>query len=69
LKEIILNEDTGFLVKPNDSNALAGAIFKLVESPNLRNVMGAKGASRQSEFFSLQSYRDSFTKLYKRLIK
>lgn len=69
LTEIVEDGETGFLIMPNDTNALAEAILKLAESPSLRNTMGTKGALRQFKYFSLQSYQTSFTILYKELAK
>ena len=40
IPEIVENEVSGILVPPNDENALAEAIIKLIHDSNLRNELG-----------------------------
>jgi phosphatidylinositol alpha-1,6-mannosyltransferase len=48
--EAVRNGETGLLVKPADSEALAGALLKLLSDASLRQKMGARGrAFVQSE--------------------
>lgn len=56
LTEIIVNNETGFLVTPNDELALAKAIQKLIENPKLRAKMGNKGYDRAVKHFSVENY-------------
>jgi glycosyltransferase involved in cell wall biosynthesis len=52
LPEVVQDKITGLLVPPKDSYALAGAIIKLLRSPELRIEMGLKARSRAEEMFS-----------------
>lgn len=63
LTEIILNNETGFLVEPNNKKQLAEAISKLIESPELRKQFGEKGYQRAINKFSAVNYIDQFEKL------
>jgi glycosyltransferase involved in cell wall biosynthesis len=53
LAEIIEDGRTGFLVQPGDPVELAGAIQRLMESPDVRARMGQAGRQRVLERFSL----------------
>ncbi|MDR6968744.1 glycosyltransferase involved in cell wall biosynthesis [Flavobacterium arsenatis] len=63
LTEIILNNETGFLVEPNNENELAEAISKLVESPELRKLYGENGYQRAIDEFSIERYVQNFEKV------
>lgn len=56
LKEIVLNNETGYLVDPLDDKALADALIKLMDNPQLRNEFGESGYKRAKQQFSLQNY-------------
>ena len=64
LTEIIVNEETGFLVKPNNQTALSGALQKLIVNPKLRIAFGEKGYQRATDEFSMESYVNSFEDLF-----
>ena len=64
LTEIIVNEETGFLVKPNNQTALSGALQKLIVNPKLRIAFGEKGFQRATDEFSMESYVNSFEDLF-----
>ena len=51
IPEIIVDEETGLLVPPDDDAALRGALSRLVEDPVLREIMGAQGVERVAERF------------------
>ncbi len=67
LTEIIVNNETGFLVKPNCESELASAIQKLINNPEVRMEMGIKGHKRVTENFSIASYVDNFENLFESL--
>ena len=53
LPEIVVPGETGLLVPPNDPQALADAVSKLLAEPDLARSMGAKGRERVEEHFAL----------------
>jgi len=53
LAEIVEDGRTGFLVKPGEAVELAGAIRRLMDSPDIRARMGQAGRRRAVEHFSL----------------
>ncbi|WP_396192842.1 glycosyltransferase family 4 protein [Flavobacterium sp.] len=63
LTEIIVNNETGFLVEPNNETKLAEAISKLIESPELRKQFGESGYQRAINEFSVGTYVNKFEKL------
>lgn len=46
LQELITEEETGLLVPPNEPDALAAAMIRLMEDPALRRRLGAAGRAR-----------------------
>ena len=60
LTEIIENNETGFLVDPNNEIELAKALQKLIEDNTLRNEFGKNGFKRANKFFTLEKYVSSF---------
>lgn len=64
LTEIIVNEETGFLVKPNNQTALSEALQKLIVNRKLRIAFGEKGYQRATDEFSMESYVNSFEDLF-----
>lgn len=64
LTEIIVNNETGFLVAPNDEYELATALKKLIESPTLRKTFGENGYKRAVKNFSVEVYVNKFQDLF-----
>lgn len=56
LMEIVVNNETGFLVEPNNKVALKDALEKLINNPELITAFGEKGFQRAIENFSIQNY-------------
>jgi glycosyltransferase involved in cell wall biosynthesis len=50
--EIIIDEQTGFLVPSNDDRAMSVALVRLIDDPNLSILMGAKGQLRAEAVYS-----------------
>ena len=50
--EIVINEQTGFLVTPADVNAMLDALTKLLEDPNHCSTMGTQGHRRAEIVYS-----------------
>lgn len=56
LTEIIENNQTGFLVEPNNEEVLSEALSLLIENPDLRKSFGEKGYRRAVSEFSVERY-------------
>jgi glycosyltransferase involved in cell wall biosynthesis len=56
LMEIVVNNETGFLVELNNKLALKTAIEKLINDSELRNKFGVNGFNRVSNNFSIENY-------------
>jgi glycosyltransferase involved in cell wall biosynthesis len=54
IPEMVIDDETGFLVPAGDASALADAIEKLVVDPSLARHLGEKGHKRASELFSIE---------------
>ena len=67
LTEIIVNNETGFLVTPNSVQDLVIALEKLIQNELLRKEMGEKGYLRVTTAFSVEQYVDSFEKFFEKL--
>lgn len=64
LTEIIVQNETGFLVEPNNEMELAKAIQKLFESQDLRISFGLNGYERAIKEFSEEKYVNGFERLF-----
>lgn len=53
-KEVVANGDTGILVPPEQPQALAGAITRLLLNPDERRKMGERGRARANQEFTLE---------------
>ena len=51
-REAVVHQETGFLVPPREPIALADALQKLIESPELRIRMGMAGRRRAERYFA-----------------
>lgn len=67
LAEIILNNETGFLVEPKNERELEEAISKLVEVPELRKIYGQNGYQRAINEFSIERYIQNFETIFLKL--
>ena len=67
LTEIIVNNETGFLVTPKSVQDLVIALEKLIQNELLRKEMGEKGYLRVTTAFSVGQYVDSFEKFFEKI--
>jgi rhamnosyl/mannosyltransferase len=58
------NGQTGWVVPPNDADALAAALRRLLENPAQRAAMGAAGRERALRHFSVQAMLEQTLALY-----
>jgi glycosyltransferase involved in cell wall biosynthesis len=63
MPEIVVDGETGLLVKPGDSEALAAAILHLLSNETLRKSMGEAGRRRVEKEFSWENVAESFLKI------
>src|SRR6266496_2020436 len=54
IPEMVIENETGFLVQPNDAVALAEAIGKVIDHRLLAQRLGQVGYERTQEFFSIE---------------
>ena len=66
IAEMVVDEKSGHLVKPNSPQELSNAISLLLDSSEKREQFGREGYQRQKELFSLDSYIKNFSELYKK---
>jgi len=67
LPEVVAHEQTGLLVKPDDSRALAEAVAYLLHRPELATRMGQNARRWAAQKFDWQSHVDGYDALYKKL--
>jgi glycosyltransferase involved in cell wall biosynthesis len=66
--ETVCHGETGYLIPPNDSRALADSILKLADDPLHAVSMGAVGCRRVSERFRAERFVSDFQRLYSALL-
>jgi glycosyltransferase involved in cell wall biosynthesis len=65
---LIVNEESGILVKPKSSKAIADQIIRLFENPELRDELGRNALQRIKRHFSVQTSVDKHYDFFKSLI-
>lgn len=68
LKEIVIDNQTGFLVEPNNVEAFSEALTKLFANPQLRKEFGENGYQRAIQEFSVEKYVQNFELVFSELI-
>jgi glycosyltransferase involved in cell wall biosynthesis len=66
--ELVVDGETGLLVPPSDPRALAAALQRLLDEPELRGRLGAAGRTRVEEHFALDSFLQSHLDVYRRAL-
>ncbi len=65
--EIVMDNETGFLIKPKQPQLLEQAIIHVMNNPGEAKAMGLKGRQRIREHFSIEAMCSSFYDIYTRL--
>lgn len=68
-EEVVLNEESGFLLPPGDSDALAAAMLRLMALPEAhRRSMGARGRERVRTHYGLSRVAQRWEDLYREVL-
>jgi glycosyltransferase involved in cell wall biosynthesis len=54
IPEMVVQNETGFLVQPGDAVALSGAMEKIIDDRQLTQKLGQAGYKRVQELFSIE---------------
>jgi glycosyltransferase involved in cell wall biosynthesis len=68
IPEAVADGESGLLVGPRDSGALADAIVRLLDDPDVRARMGAAGERIVRERFGIERMADEIAALYRSLV-
>jgi glycosyltransferase involved in cell wall biosynthesis len=66
-KEVCIDNQTGFLLRPGDKNGLAESLLRLANDPALRERLGKAGQEFVRERFSVERMVDELHSLYLKL--
>lgn len=69
LTEIVINNETGFLVEPNNQKQLSEALQELITNQKLREQFGNAGLQRAKSEFSVDKYVSSIENLFDKILK
>ena len=69
IPELVIDDETGILVSPDDADQLAVGLCKVLESPQLREKMGCAGRQRIEEKFTLERKLNETENLYLSLLE
>lgn len=68
LKDIVVDGETGFLVPSHRPDKIAEKLQILMDEPEMRRSMGAKGLARAQQEYSAQAYVEKIHQLYQELL-
>ncbi len=68
IPEMVVDGETGILVRSGDSEELAGAIAELADHPDRARKMGREARKRMETIYSPATHRDRLLELYERMI-
>jgi glycosyltransferase involved in cell wall biosynthesis len=68
IPEVVVDEETGFVVPPEDPEALANKIMFLIKNKELCREMGLKGRNKVKEYFTPERLRDEVESVYESLV-
>jgi glycosyltransferase involved in cell wall biosynthesis len=68
VRSVVVDDETGYLVAPDDAAGLAAAVRRLIDDPALRHRLGAAGRERVVARFSADRLATEHDALYRRLL-
>ena len=68
ISDIVAPGETGLLVAPGDSPAIATAVLQLLADPDLRDRMGEAGRRRMERLFDARLWAGSLRAVYQKAI-
>jgi glycosyltransferase involved in cell wall biosynthesis len=68
-REVVLDGQTGYVVRPRDADALAQRLLALRDDPRIRARMGEAGRRRLELEFSLQRMVDGYREIYEGVLR
>lgn len=68
-KEIVINNETGFLIEPYNVHYLEEKMNFLLDNPSIAQNMGIRGKNRIFNHFSLERMVNEFIEVYKNVLK
>jgi len=69
VEEIVVHNETGILVEPENPEKLADVVESLIKDPAARERMGELGRERAERLFSLETMADKTFNLYNQILK
>jgi len=69
LKDIVVEEKTGYLINPNSPGELAFKLRLLVQDSDLRSILGLNGYQRARDNYSTSNYVSNVEGLYNKLLE
>ena len=65
---VVVNNQTGVLVPPQDERALAQALQQLIDNPQWRIILGKVGQQRFEQLFNIQNIAEKISVLYQQVL-
>ena len=67
-REVVIANETGFLLPPQSVDALAASLCRLAADPQLRSQLGARGRERFTDRFRHERVTAQLRSLYERIL-
>lgn len=67
IKEVVIDNETGFLIDPEDPEQIAKRVIELYKNPELRIKFGKAGRRLVEKSYSMEAMLDKVESLYERL--
>jgi glycosyltransferase involved in cell wall biosynthesis len=68
-KEVVIDNETGFLIPPGDTDRLAESIIQLAGNPEMRRSMGREGQGRFTKQFDHRTMTHQIRSLYQQVLE